>query len=53
MKGWLILVGAAFLVFGVYVGSAGFFLFGIMFIALGALAYVVERARRGEEVYDK
>lgn len=51
MKGWLLFLGAAFGVFGVWARSAGFVLFGLMLFVLGALAYVAQHAREslGEE----
>lgn len=44
MKGWLVLVGGVFLVFGVWAKTVGFALFGLMLLVLGVLAYVAAKA---------
>lgn len=51
MRGWLLVGGVVFGGFGVWVGSAGFVLFGLMLFVLGLFAYVASHAAAslGEE----
>ncbi len=44
MRGWLLVGGVVFGGFGVWVGSAGFVLFGLMLFIFGVFAYIASSA---------